>query len=827
MTVVAPDPPPLLPAPDTDVLRAAVERCADEMVSRWKAGERPSAETYYARYPGLRSHPALALELVAEEIALRAVYGPPATRSELARRFPEWAAQAQAVFDYHQALAPLVHEPRFPEPGEVLGEFHIGPELGRGANGRVYLATQPDLGDRPVVVKFAPDDGGEHLSLARLQHTHIVPLYSAHDFPERGLRGLCLPYFGGATLADLLARVDRDPTGPLTGRSLSAALGTQTQPSAQSSRGPARGILEAATLSGALCWIGACLADALQYAHERGVLHLDLKPSNVLLAADGVPMLLDFHLARPPLRAADPPPLWVGGTPEYMPPEQDALLRAVRDVAPVPADVDPRADVFALGRLLSEALARVPREVTPGLAAVLARATAPSAADRYPSAAAFGADLRRHLSDQPLAGVRNRSVRERWSKWRRRRPHAPAFVLLLAVLGGTAAALVWAGWRQLDRARVALQTGESHLDHGRYLAAAEAARQGESALDGLPLQPPLLTRLRVVREKSERGLVAAELHQFAEKIRPLYAVVSVPAGDARVVAGQCRRLWERRETIAQAATGPAGDRDGAWRTDLLDVGVITALLESAAAPSTDGGAGLRRALVTLDEAEATLGPSGVLYLERARVARALGLDAVAEGAVRRAAETPPRTAWEHLAAARSHLGDGDAARAAAEVERCLATDPGSFWGNYYLGLCSLRLNRPVPAVAAFSACAARAPDSAWCVFNRGLAFAQAGDPDRAVADFDRALVLDPSLTAALIGRAAAHQVAGRTADALSDLNQAESRGVPRAEVRYRQGHTLLLAGDRSAAATRLRESLAADPTYQAARELLTRIDPAP
>ena len=54
--------------------------------------------------------------------------------------------------------------------------------------------------------------------------------------------------------------------------------------------------------SQAMCWIGASLADALQYAHERSLVHFDVKPANILLAADGQPMLLDFHLAREPDR---------------------------------------------------------------------------------------------------------------------------------------------------------------------------------------------------------------------------------------------------------------------------------------------------------------------------------------------------------------------------------------------------------------------------------------------------------------------------------------------------------------------------------------------
>src|SRR5256885_1132261 len=57
---------------------------------------------------------------------------------------------------------------RFPEVGETLGEFRLAAELGRGAVGRVFLAAQPYLGERPVVVKLTPRKGQEHLTLARL-----------------------------------------------------------------------------------------------------------------------------------------------------------------------------------------------------------------------------------------------------------------------------------------------------------------------------------------------------------------------------------------------------------------------------------------------------------------------------------------------------------------------------------------------------------------------------------------------------------------------------------------------------------------------------------
>ena len=75
-----------------------------------------------------------------------------------------------------------------------------------------------------------------------------------------------------------------------------------------------------------VCRIGICLADAAQYAHDRGLLHLDIKPSNVLVAADGQPMLLDFHLARGRLLEGDAAPAWFGGTPGYMSPEQATCI---------------------------------------------------------------------------------------------------------------------------------------------------------------------------------------------------------------------------------------------------------------------------------------------------------------------------------------------------------------------------------------------------------------------------------------------------------------------------------------------------------------------
>jgi hypothetical protein len=93
---------------------------------------------------------------------------------------------------------------RLPQPGDELAGFRVLIELGRGAFARVYLAEEANLGRRVVAIKVSSPDGDEPQILARLQHTHIVPVHSVCDDPVSGLRVLCMPYFGGANLAQVL-----------------------------------------------------------------------------------------------------------------------------------------------------------------------------------------------------------------------------------------------------------------------------------------------------------------------------------------------------------------------------------------------------------------------------------------------------------------------------------------------------------------------------------------------------------------------------------------------------------------------------------------------
>ena len=110
----------------------------------------------------------------------------------------------------------------------------------------------------------------------------------------------------------------------------------QPSPWPQSRESPTLRFIAQTSYVRAVCWIVACLADALHYAHDRGLVHMDVKPSNILLTADGQPMLLDFHLVREPIPKGTAPAEGVGGTPGYMSPVQTAVIKAIDTGEPIP-----------------------------------------------------------------------------------------------------------------------------------------------------------------------------------------------------------------------------------------------------------------------------------------------------------------------------------------------------------------------------------------------------------------------------------------------------------------------------------------------------------
>ena len=322
---------------------------------------------------------------------------------------------------------------------QVPGYAVLG-RLGRGGMGVVYRARQLGL-NRLVALKMilagAQAEPAERArfhaeaeTLARLRHPNIVQIY------EVGEAGGC-PYFA-------LEYVE--------GGSVAQKLAGKPQPARLAAR------------------LVETLARAVHHAHQQGVVHRDLKASNVLLSLEGVPKVIDFGLAKWRRESvAGTATETVRGTPSYMAPEQ---------AADHPVAVGPAADVYALGAILYElltgrppflaetalaALLQVrtldpvpPRRLQPGvprdLETVCLKCLHKEPAKRYATAEDLAEDLRRFQSGEPIV-ARPTGLVEGGLKWARRRPTLAALANLtvLLLVGGMVGGL-WYAARQRDRA---------------------------------------------------------------------------------------------------------------------------------------------------------------------------------------------------------------------------------------------------------------------------------------------------------------------------------------------------------------------------------------
>ncbi len=475
--------------------RDPVEKLAEEFVARCRRGETPALSEYVERFPEL-----------ADEI--RAVF-PALLLMDQADPASSELARARDAGD----------SPAAPGMPVQLGDFRILREVGRGGMGVVYEAEQVSLGRRvalkvlPLQAQTNPRYLGrferEAKAAARLHHTNIVPVYGVGT--DRGIHYYAMQFIQGQALDEVLAelkRLRRDKaatplpartvapadvsahdvarsllTGPAEGVTCAALAGPPTvddvvTPGPRSGSAGARVVGATGSGSGSLpgqehsgsvyarraYWrsvarVGVQAAEALAYAHNEGILHRDVKPSNLLLDARGHVWVADFGLAK----TAESDDLTttgdIVGTVRYMAPER------------FEGQADVRSDVYALGvtlyelaalspafpasdrqKLIHQVTAEAPihlRRAAPtmprDLRTIIHKAIDRDPARRYASAAALAEDLQRFLDDQPIQARPPGRV-ELLGRWCRRNPVVVgllAAVLLVAVLGFAGIVMQW------------------------------------------------------------------------------------------------------------------------------------------------------------------------------------------------------------------------------------------------------------------------------------------------------------------------------------------------------------------------------------------------
>ncbi|HEX3148940.1 MAG TPA: serine/threonine-protein kinase [Gemmataceae bacterium] len=354
-----PDLAAFLPASPPNVRRLTlVELIKFDMEHRLQKGGDQPLETYFAAFPELVTGGA-PCDLLYEDFHLRKRSGQDVAAKDYFRRFPERAAELQRLIGgTSSAMSTSVFGNRPPiqvQAGDRLDDFDLLAMLGEGQFAKVFLARQTSM-QRLVALKVSAHRGAEAQTLAQLDHPHIVRVYDQRVLAEKEIQLVYMPYLAGGTLGDVLEHVRKTPVAECSGRTLLEAVDAslfrrgEVVPTAS----PTRALWAARSWPATVCALGAKLATALDHAHRHNVLHRDVKPANVLLTAEGEPLLADFNIGTCSKVEGAGPSAFFGGSLPYMAPEHIDAFNPDHDRPP--ESLDGRADVFGLAVTLWELL---------------------------------------------------------------------------------------------------------------------------------------------------------------------------------------------------------------------------------------------------------------------------------------------------------------------------------------------------------------------------------------------------------------------------------------------------------------------------------------
>lgn len=845
-----------------------VELARIDLERRWSAkDDRRTAEHYFNQFPDVFQVPVWRSMLAYEEFRLRRLSGEAIAPSQFARRYdveterwPEvpvgtvekgepstlgaesdWLAEvSQWEFRSQQKLAAA--RKRLPRVGEEFLGFELVGILGEGALGRVYLARQGDLSHRFVALKVAVQPTDEPQRLAQLQHTNIVPIFSLHRAGP--LQATCMPFLGANTLADVLGqwrdgeirpRSGEDLVSTLVARDSETVIGEVTRqetghkrPSAQRSLELLRSMSYAQTV----LWLGERITRALACAHDRGVVHCDLKPANIVLTDDGEPLLVDFHLAAEYGEGAATSCV-VGGTLPYMAPEH---LRAIQHGG----RVAPTADVYSVGVLLFEMLTgqlpfpsrsgpfddvvedlvrdrndlasareRLSAVASPACAAIILKCLDPDPGRRFPTATELHEDLRCQLEHRPLRHTVEPSWRERLAKWSRRHPRVSststlATVALLVLL------LLAVGWRS-TRQQLARREAEMAL-----LQLSQAVSTSEAALTAPESE---LRHWKETARWLDQALAPYHLRQSPETWWDSPVVQALPPDRRDKLTQNAGRalllLALSQARLAEHDPNPRR-RQAYWNA----VRELSPLAKELAAEDPSATALLEK----LDRLAQGLPPTkptslpvaedGDRYLLALRLIEQGEPSRAARQLERLTARQPRRwNAWFGLGSCYYWLGrfrDAEAAYTTA-----IALFPEGTSGYAYRGAARLKLERWNAAIEDFRTVLDRdvRRHDAWV--NLGIAQMARGDTAKAVASFDQALKYNPQYVRAYLLRARAKQRLGDMAAAQRDRERA-LQYHPQDPLSYVARGVAIIAQDPEAALADFQAALQLDPNSTAA-----------
>lgn len=392
-----------------------------------------------------------------------------------------------------------------------LGDYQIVREIGRGGMGIVYEAMQISLGRRvalkvlPFAAVLDPKQiarfGNEARAAAQLHHPNIVPVFSVGC--ERGVHYYAMQYIEGQPLDRAIRQLRQlaqtEPVGSTVPENRKASPSLPVHPPAPPSTWHSfttAHSIRTRDYALTVARLGVEAAEALHHAHEYGIVHRDVKPSNLLLDAQGKLWVTDFGLARFQVGGGLTMTGDVLGTVCYMSPEQAGGRTHL---------IDHRTDIYSLGITLYELLTlhdafeegdrhrvvrrileddpRPPRQYNPAipvdLETIVLKATAKQRDQRYASAQELADDLRRFLDGKPTL-ARRPTLAERLSRWTSR--HKAAVRLALATLAvamvGLVASMALIA-REHGRTRAALAKSEAHFHQARELLDRFGGRMAE------------------------------------------------------------------------------------------------------------------------------------------------------------------------------------------------------------------------------------------------------------------------------------------------------------------------------------------------------------